>query len=121
MKSARQKAVKYTDDWMSRYIRRRDGRCVQCGKTEGLTNGHLITRKKYATRWLEKNCYCQCRGCNMMHAHQPEIFTDWWISKHGEEEYHEMVRLSNQNTKLTTAEIRELGDYYKAKYKELDD
>ena len=57
----------------------------------------------------------------MRHEFQPEIFTDWWISKHGEEEYHEMVRLSNQNTKLTTAEIREIGDYYKAKYEALDD
>ena len=120
-KTPRQKAIKYADDQMSLYIRARDGHCVQCGKIENLTNGHLITRNKYATRWAEENCYCQCTGCNLRHEHQAEIFTDWWISKNGDEAYHALVLKSNTPHKFSTQEIREIGDYYKAKYEALND
>jgi len=57
----------------------------------------------------------------MRHEFQPEIFTDWWIARHGEEAYHELVRKSNTPVKLSTQEIREIGDYYKAKLEALDD
>jgi len=120
-KTPRQKAIKYADDQMSLYIRARDGHCVQCGKIENLTNGHLITRNKYATRWAEENCYCQCTGCNMRHEFQAEIYTDWWIRQNGEEAYHALVLKSNTPRKFSTQEIREIGDYYKAKYEALND
>src|SRR6056297_1580038 len=119
-KTPRQKAIKYADDQMSLYIRARDGHCVQCGKIENLTNGHLITRNKYATRWAEENCYCQCTGCNLRHEHQAEIFTDWWIRQNGEEAYHALVLKSNTPHKFSTQEIREIGDYYKAEREELE-
>ena len=118
-KTPRQKAVRAADAQMSRYIRARDGQCVICGKREGLQNGHLITRGKYATRWEEENCYCQCAGCNLRHEFQPEIFTDWWISRHGEEAYHDLVRKSNTIRKFSTDEIEEIAAYYKQKRAEL--
>lgn len=117
----RKKAVKKADEWMSKYIRARDARCVTCGATENLTNSHLITRGKYATRWDEDNCYCQCSGCNMRHEYQPEIYTDWWITKHGEEAYHALVLKSNTPVKLSTDAIKKIAEYYKAEYKILVD
>ena len=120
-KTPRQRAIKYADDQMSLYIRERDRRCVLCGKKDHLTNGHLITRAKYATRWAEENCYCQCTGCNMRHEFQGEIYTDWWIRQNGEEAYHALVLKSNTPRKFSTQEIREIGDYYKAKYEALND
>jgi hypothetical protein len=119
-KSPRKAAVKYADDQMSLYIRARDKRCVLCGKRENLTNGHLITRGKYSTRWLEKNCYCQCTGCNCLHEYQPERFTLWWIGKHSIEEYEEMVLESNTPKKFSTAEIRAIGEMYRDMRKELE-
>lgn len=118
-KKPRQIAIKKADTEMSLYIRARDGRCVQCGKTENLTNGHLITRGKYATRWDEDNCYCQCTGCNMRHEFQPEIFTDWWIKQNGIEAYHALVLKSNTPRKFPIHEIREIAEYYKNKRSEL--
>jgi hypothetical protein len=117
----RKKAVKKADEWMSKYIRARDRHCVTSGATENLTNSHLITRSKYATRWDEMNCHCQSSGENMRHEYQPEIYTDWWIRKYGEEAYHALVLKSNTPVKLTTQDILDIAEYYKEKYKELVD
>ena len=119
-KSERQKAVKYADDMMSLYIRKRDGRCVQCGATEILTNGHLITRGKYSTRWDEANCYCQCTGCNLRHEHDFTTFQQWWVEQNGQEAYNALVLKSNTPVKLTTTAIRLIGDGYRDKLKQLE-
>ncbi len=115
----RQKAVRHADQWMSKYIRARDRRCYICGKTDNLQNGHLITRGKFATRWDEKNCKCQCSGCNKRHEFQPEIFTSMWIEENGIEAYQELVKKSNDPVKIAVVDLIAIGDYYKKKYMDL--
>jgi hypothetical protein len=61
------------DKWFSEFIRLRDSdengrvKCITCSHTNHwrqLQNGHWITRGHESTRYDEKNCNCQCRGCN---------------------------------------------------------
>lgn len=108
----RKKLVSKLDKVFSEFIRNRDKRCVCCGKTEGLTNGHLITRAKYSVRWSELNCACQCRGCNMLHEYQPERYTDWFIRKHGLKKYQALITESNQIKKFTDTDLEELIKKY---------
>jgi hypothetical protein len=72
-KSERAKWKAAADKWFSEFIRLRDsdefGRvtCVTCshrGHWRELQCGHWITRGHEATRFDERNCTTQCRGCN---------------------------------------------------------
>ena len=114
-KTGRQKAIKKADDAMSQYIRKRDKYCITCGSPANLTNSHLITRSKHATRWVELNCHCQCRGCNYRHEFQPEIYTTWFLNKYGEKQYAELVLESNTIKKYTVQAIEDIARHYKEK------
>lgn len=72
-KDARKKAKAKADKWFSEWIRLRDSgpdgqvKCITCSHTDHwryLQNGHYVTRGHEATRYDEKNCNTQCRGCN---------------------------------------------------------
>lgn len=60
---------KKLDAIFSVFIRIRDkGVCFTCGKVAPWKyqhNGHYISRVYLITRWDEKNCNCQCPGCNI--------------------------------------------------------
>lgn len=60
---------KELDTWFSMYIRIRDnGTCITCGsKTfwKYQQNGHYVSRQVLSLRFDEKNCNCQCAGCNV--------------------------------------------------------
>lgn len=73
VKSVRSKAMEAADKWFSEWIRLRDsdatGRvtCVTCSHTDHwryLQCGHMVTRGNQSTRYDERNCTTQCRGCN---------------------------------------------------------
>ncbi len=119
VKTERQKAVDHADKWCSLFVRKFHGKCVTCGATENLQAGHLITRAKYSTRWLFINVPCQCNSCNLRHEYQPEHLTRWFINKYGAEKYDELVTESNTPKKLSTDEIKEIGDEYKRMYEGL--
>lgn len=72
---SRKELVKILDTAFASFIRKRDGKCVQCGKTEGLTCGHLFSRTAYSTRWDEENCWGQCLSENLYHEHNAFPFT----------------------------------------------
>lgn len=55
---------------------------------------HLISARKYSVRWAHRNVYAQCNSCNIRHEHYPEYYTAWWVRRHGEEAYQELVRES---------------------------
>lgn len=113
-KPDRRKLIKSLDTEVSRIVRQRHPFCVQCGTSERLTCGHLITQGKYSTRWdigngdTPGNCFCQCQGCNMKHEYQPEHFTLWFIREYGRDEYENLVARSNKLKKWTNAELTDL-------------
>jgi len=125
----RSRAVKHADTWMSRYVRRaaadHSGRatCFTCGKQgdwlHEMQAGHFMSRVHYSTRWHEWNVKCQCPGCNMKNGGQQYIFGVNLDSLHGSGTADRMVTLSKQTTKLSTDEIRQIGDDFKRRYDDL--
>ena len=106
----RKKLIKQCDDLTSLIVRNRDKRCVCCGTTEQLTDGHLITRTCAIIRWDLTNNNCQCKRCNCLHEYRPERYTNWWINHYGKESYDELVEKSRQTKHWSVLELRELKE-----------
>ena len=122
--SAKKRAKKAATTAMSLYIRARDNyTCITCGATladgKVMQNGHLITSAREATRYHEKNCNCQCAGCNYRHEMDYEIYRRAFIEKYSETEYDDMYTLSWTLVSRTTEDYRELEEYFKNKLAEL--
>ena len=104
------KLIKEIDALVSKYVRMRDGKCVtpspKCTKV--LQCSHLIRRGKGATRFDLRNCNCQCSYHNYLHNYSPEIYTQWFINKFGENVYNELVNRSNKIKKYTRLELENL-------------
>lgn len=103
---SRKRLIKKLDSVFSIYIRQRDKKCVQCGSRENLTCGHLFSRVAHSTRWDEKNCHCQCTGCNMSHEFNPHNFTLWFVRRFGLLEYELLNKKYNTTAKYTNAELQ---------------
>lgn len=104
--------VKRADKAFSEYIRERDGyQCFTCGlvgaEKDGVMQcGHLFTRVSHSTRWDELNSHCQCRGCNMLHEHDPHRYTSRFIEKYGLMKYEELYAKHKQTgTKFSNADL----------------
>lgn len=104
----RKKLIKQLDDLTREIVLLRDGRCVTCGKVDNLQCGHLITRARYGVRWDLKNCNVQCAGCNLRHEFHPEIYTRWFLLKHGQTEYESLCHRSETQGKYSIAELEEI-------------
>ena len=113
MKSKSQKLLKEADRVFSLFIRKRDKKCVICGTTERLQNGHLIKRGKKSVRFDEKNCNCQCSSCNVKHNHYPEHYTNWFVSKYGLKEYQSLIKKSAEIKQFKVYELEEIIRKYK--------
>lgn len=118
-KSPRKKLVRKLDAVHSLYIRTRDKRCVTCGATQNLTNGHLFSRQSYSTRWHERNCNGQCSGCNLRHEHDPYPYNSWFIRKFGQGEWDELHREYATPRKFKNHELAEMISHYEQALKEL--
>ncbi len=117
---------KKLDAVFSQYIRRRDkGVCFTCGVKKpwkSQQNGHYISRGVLILRWDERNCNCQCVGCNifrngnmaeyairLMKKYGPDILTildkeKWKILKMTRQDYEEKIayytKLNSNNGKV---------------------
>ncbi len=107
----------------SDYIRERDGwRCYTCGKAcdkYTADAGHLISRYWSATLYDEDNVKCQCKGCNILHENDPEIFKAKWIDEYGEDAYWNMYRRSKVLTKRTAMDYIAIREEYEEKLREI--
>lgn len=122
-KTPRQKVVKRLDDIVSKYIRERDQACVQCGKKESLTNGHVFSRRAYNTRWditKDGNCHTQCWGCNFRHSKDNYEYFNWYVKKFSQEEFEDLRFKYRETKKYTTLELEELYEEITKAYKELE-
>ena len=118
--TTRKRLINQLDRVFSRYIRLRDGACVICGSRENLNAGHIITRSVYSVRWDEENVWAQCRGCNFLHEHRPEIFITWFINRFGRKKWEALLRRSRTLKKWQNYELTEMIQHYKEKIKELE-
>ena len=110
-KPSRKTLVKNLDVAVSKYIRERDGQCVQCGSRERLTNGHIFTRRYHSTRWdisNDGNCHTQCWPCNFRHGFDQWPYFKWYINKFGQNQFDELRRRHKELKKYKNFELEEL-------------
>lgn len=72
--------IRKADKEFSLYIRKRDGKCIRCQKTESLQNSHFWGRARENTRFDPDNCDTLCFRC-----HQ-------YLGGDGREEYIELKK-----------------------------
>jgi len=95
---ARRRAKNRADDAARQYARAKYGYCVTCGATgEGvvLQWAHLLPGGVEVTRYDKKNFAQQCSGCNMLHEHQPQRYTLWFLHHYGLDAYEELCAKHN--------------------------
>jgi hypothetical protein len=66
------------------------------------------------------NVDSQCKSCNERHNHYPEIYTQWWLTEHGQEAYDELVRKSWEIWKPKRYELEVAIEHFKRMCKALD-
>lgn len=112
-KSTRKKLIQKLDTIVSLIVRARDGHCVtpteKCTKV--LQCSHLIKRGKLPTRFDLDNCNCQCSYHNYLHNNYPEIYTEWWLNKYGQEAYNKLISDSQRIWKPSNAELESLLEH----------
>ena len=119
MKS-RKSIVAKLDKEFSLYIRRRQSvngivKCFTCGKSDHWQNmdcGHFQSRKHYATRWDEKNCQVQCKGCNVFRYGEQFLFGENLDKLYGEGSAYQLLQESRKVAKFSNSELLELIKYY---------
>lgn len=122
-KSEKAKWKDKADKWFSEFIRLRDagpnGRvtCITCSHTDHwryLQCGHYVTRGHGSTRFDEKNCNTQCRGCNynggqhMKHATAID-------RKHGAGTAEALEQKGRMRTNRTVFDYQFIANTYKAR------
>jgi hypothetical protein len=120
-KRSRKAVVKEADAEFSKRIRERDlhifGGCPLCissGQWGPIEHcGHLITRAKYAVRWDPDNAIGKCASHNLIHEHNPHIFTNWYIGRFGLEQYQSLIARSNVLRKFTNQDLVALTQHYR--------
>lgn len=104
----RSSVVKALDREFSLWIRARDRRCVQCGREDQLTCGHVFSRVAYSTRWDPRNAFGQCMGHNLRHEHDPWPFLNYARTQLGAEQFDAMHLDYSTPRKWTTADLEDL-------------
>jgi 5-methylcytosine-specific restriction endonuclease McrA len=82
------------DQKFSELIRKRDGKCVFCGKSEGkLECSHFWGRGNKATRFDPLNSDTLCFHCHMVNeGNKQGFYRTWKIEQLGLEEYERLER-----------------------------
>ncbi|MGE0126652.1 MAG: recombination protein NinG [Blastocatellales bacterium] len=119
----RKQLVEKLDTLVSIYIRKRDRRCVVCGSTENLTNGHIFSRTHFTTRWhigKAGNCHTQCWSCNFKHTHDTVPYFNWYINKFGKAKFDALYREWNQGSRVSDKQMKEMIEVVKERLSELE-
>lgn len=110
------KLLKKADDVFSKWIRNRDGyKCVICGSTERIQNGHCFKRGKKRLRFDEHNCNAICSSCNYRDNFEHDHYVGFMLKKYGQEEYMRLLKISEIKDayKIPRYELEELIERYK--------
>ena len=104
-KKKKQKKVKLStlqtkaDDAMSPYIRQKYAdefgycECVSCKRKfhwKDMDCGHFISRRHFATRYVEENCHPECISCNRFSSDHMIGYTEFFIDTYGRDKIYEL-------------------------------
>ena len=67
----------FEDVAFSKYVRSRDGECLNCGSVDYLQAAHIHSRSYHAIRVNETNCVALCRSCHLRFTHRPLEWHEW--------------------------------------------
>jgi hypothetical protein len=111
-KTARQKITDKLDKIVSEIIRLRDKKCVMCGSTKKLGNGHIFSRRHNSLRWDitgDGNCHAQCWKHNYTHStRDPYPYYNWYINKFGKKRFDSLHKEWRTIKKYRMPDLREL-------------
>jgi hypothetical protein len=114
---------KLADKYCSEYIRQRDkGICFTCGNIKiwkYQQNGHYISRNYLSTRFLERNCHCQCVSCNVFKKGNMDVYALRLTQKYGPEILEELDKIKHEECKLTRENYKNLIEVFKIKIENL--
>lgn len=98
--------------------------CFVCEKSyhwKKLDCGHYISRGTKQTRFMEENCYPQCRWCNSLHNENPKPFKNAIDQyKSGITEYLEEIAADRSVYKYSQEELKQMLMMYRDKFKLLE-
>jgi hypothetical protein len=95
--------------WAQAVKARDGGRCRRCGARpalRGLHAAHIITRRRYATRWDPANGVVLCMGCHRWAHEHPGDFARWVETHLGTGTMAELRRRSQRPTKISAEAAR---------------
>jgi len=105
-------------------VKARDGCCVTCLATEGLTLSHWIKCGKQIVRYDLRNCNCQCSTCNGTHNRYSYFYDNYMTRRWGQDVMLELTNLAiaydSNNFKWTVLQLREMVADYENKLAEFD-
>lgn len=117
--------TKKLDQVFSKYIRLRDAnkdgfiRCIDCGEVahwRDVDCGHFMPRRFMNTRWHEQNCAAQLKACNgPIGLGRQYEFGKGLDIRYGPGTADKMTVLCKEQKKWTSAELKEMIDYYTEK------
>lgn len=102
----------YADKKFSEFIRERDGRCLRCSTTQGLTCSHYWIRGHSSTRYDPENCITLCWKCHgeMDGKHNKE-YMDFMLKRLGEKKYREL-EVRARSFKSRSEAVKEFQELY---------
>lgn len=93
-------------------IFRYDNRCVMCGSTTSVGNGHVFSRTNLSLRWdirVAGNCHAQCWKHNYLHSTRDSYpYYKWFRDKFGTKRFEELHTEWIGVTKLLMSDLDEL-------------
>jgi len=133
MKTERQRAIKKLDTLFSEYIRKRAWkRCGSCERAkyirdhapvirwQDLDCAHLHSRRKYSTRWDERNAIGLCSGCHFYIDSNGEDKNNLFKDIIGERDFELLKITAEMISKNSPADFKLLEIYFKQKIKEFE-
>jgi hypothetical protein len=78
-----------------------------------MQNGHFFSRTYLATRWDEKNCHCQCVGCNVFRGGNMAVYAKKMLERYGQSIFDELDAKTHRMIKISRAEMEMLIEKYK--------
>ncbi len=100
---------KQLDAAFSKYVKKRDGKCVACGSRANLECAHVFGCGARSVRWNPLNAVTLCRECHA-HDHQddPRLAMRVAQERLTEHEWERLVRLQGQIVHWTVDDKKEL-------------
>lgn len=95
----RKEMITRMDKMTSLIVRKRDSRCVSCGKKlpfDKRQNGHFVGRAFLPLRFDLTNCNVECASCNVFSPDHLVGYADYILRHYGQDKFDRLVNMRKQ-------------------------